>query len=343
MLVACLSMAAGCGKSSTGPQESDLCTKTVNHLMSLMSGADQGVPMRQGERIAAGLAGAASIASCRQEGLSQAQADCILGASNTEQLMAMGSCAAIREKKPSWLMLPPTPDELAQLQEQMRSPDGSAPPEAPRTGPVRYRQIAGSDESTCGLRDDGTLQCWGSRTKVPSGSFRKIGYGWHLCGLDRKGRLACASTISVDDLSYLPKDPLSDFAEGFFHGCGVKARDGALICWSIDAEHAMTPPAGAFVEVVSGVDYSCARAGDGTVRCFGSEAPTAPTESFTALAGGARTVCGLRTERRAVVLDRRPVRHGEAAGREVQARELRAQPLLRDSRRRHARVLGRRR
>jgi hypothetical protein len=286
----CLFMGFGCEKPSTQEKEPDLCEKTINHMMSVTSGATEGAKMGVAERVFDGLVAARSIATCRQEGLSQAQADCILDARNFQQIMAIGTCDALREKKPSWLTLPPTPEEIARFEERIRPPDG------PRSGPMRYRQLAGSGAGTCGLRDDGALQCWGSETTVPSGDFSKIGWRWHLCALDHSGRLVCASDTQGDDLAYLPQDPLLDFAEGAFHGCGVKASDGTLVCWNdpqAGDEVPVVPPPGKFVGVVSGLRYSCARASDGGVTCFGSGAPTAPKESFVALSGGLRTVCGL--------------------------------------------------
>lgn len=56
----------------------------------------------------------------------------------------------------------------------------------------------------------------------------------------------------------------------------------------------MTPPPGAFVEVVSGRGYSCARSEDGAVACFGPRSTAAPDERFVRLAGGHwQTACGI--------------------------------------------------
>jgi hypothetical protein len=80
-----LFMGFGCEQPSTEVKETDLCEKTINHMMSVMSGASEGAKMGVAERVVDGMAAAASIATCRQEGLSPAQADCILAAKNFEQ------------------------------------------------------------------------------------------------------------------------------------------------------------------------------------------------------------------------------------------------------------------
>jgi hypothetical protein len=47
-----------------------------------------------------------SIAQCRAEGLTQAQLDCILAATEWSKLAAVGNCPAIKDHRPSWLRTP---------------------------------------------------------------------------------------------------------------------------------------------------------------------------------------------------------------------------------------------
>jgi hypothetical protein len=113
LVSACLLVAAGCKKVPTQTSEPDLCQRTVDHAMSIMAGVPGGGKMREEERAIASLAAAQSVATCRKEGLTQAQADCVLGVKDFEAFMAMGTCAALREKKPTWLILAPTLEEPA--------------------------------------------------------------------------------------------------------------------------------------------------------------------------------------------------------------------------------------
>ena len=284
-VVLVLGSLAACSK-----KQDDLCDRTLSHLTSLMDGGAQR-EMGTVEKAIYGLVTSGSVAQCRSEGLSQAQADCILTAKTRDQFMALGECEAIQAKKPSWLLLPPSQAEMEMIRKKMQPPDG------PQETPVRYKAIAGSGGSVCGLRDDGSLQCWGSQERVLSGTVSSLSWDRHLCGLRMDGTLTCAMSTRGDDLAYLPKEPLSDFSEGRFHGCGIRAKDGSLTCWSQEPDDAVTPPQGAFTEVVSGLHYSCARASGGVVKCFGKEAPPqVPQSQFEALSGGLSHVCGIRKD-----------------------------------------------
>lgn len=58
----------------------------------------------------------ASIQKCVAEGLSKAQADCILSVRTMEQLVNLGACPAIAAKRPSWLIVAPSSKELDEMQ-----------------------------------------------------------------------------------------------------------------------------------------------------------------------------------------------------------------------------------
>jgi len=100
--------AAACGRSSEDDQPTDLCQSAVDHVMTLVNGGFGDAKVSASERLAMDTARSASLAKCRAEGITQAQADCILAARTFEQFMAMGTCPALRDKKPSWLILAPT-------------------------------------------------------------------------------------------------------------------------------------------------------------------------------------------------------------------------------------------
>ncbi|MCY3586170.1 MAG: hypothetical protein OXG76_10815 [Acidimicrobiaceae bacterium] len=94
---------------------------------------------------------------------------------------------------------------------------------------------------SCGLRVDGTLECWGSdfagQASPPGGQFTAI-------------------------------------AAGGVHSCGVRV-DSTLECWGADADGYRTfgqasPPGGRFTMVVAGNRHSCALRVSGTVACWGS-------------------------------------------------------------------------
>lgn len=64
-----------------------------------------------------------SLETCRREGLSQAQLDCILEIKNGEDLLRLLECPPIAQHQPSWLVL--TPPELV---DQLKAIDDEVPP-----------------------------------------------------------------------------------------------------------------------------------------------------------------------------------------------------------------------
>ena len=279
-------LASGCGRSRA-PAKRELCEAAVKHVMALGAGRPEGAELSAADtRLQA-----STVELCRKEGLSPAQAECILAAKTDADLSAVRSCAAIAAQKPGWLALPPTEQETAAVAQAM------SPAVGPVTSPLSYRQLVGSPSGTCGLLESGGLQCWGQRVDVPSGTFAQVGWRWHLCGLDEAGKLTCAPHFAGEDLAFLPAEPLATFAEGMFHGCGIVKASGALICWSKEGWSGdggeVKLPAGKFVQVASGTGFTCALGADGKVSCFGPQAPPPPKGLFRALAAADKAACGV--------------------------------------------------
>lgn len=275
--------------------DNDRCDRAVGHIAQITSGASAGgagAPSAEEQAIIDAVIDMSKV-TCRREGLSQAQADCILAVGDVQAMLRLRQCPAIGARRPSWLALPPTEEQREQIMAAMR------PPEGPSRTALRFRELAGSGGATCGLRADGSLQCWGSPTRLPEGPLTDIRWDQHLCGRSPTGRLRCVSDTRGDDLSYLPQVPLSDFSEGSFHGCGIVARDRTLTCWAWESEHAIEPPTGSFTQVTSGVGFSCALSSAGSPACFGAKAPRpAPNATFRHIAAGLSHVCGIRQDGR---------------------------------------------
>lgn len=60
---------------------------------------------------------AMTVASCENEGLTQAQEECVLAAKTYLELADVRECPAIAQRKPSWLRLPPTKAEQEALRQ----------------------------------------------------------------------------------------------------------------------------------------------------------------------------------------------------------------------------------
>jgi hypothetical protein len=95
---------------------------------------------------------------------------------------------------------------------------------------------------------------------------------------------------------------LSDFAEGPFHGCGIRKSDASVACWTEvgwrgEPGPSVRPPTGAFAQVVSGLAFSCVRDDQGTATCFGPNAAPPPDgELYLQLSAGPQTLCAIRQD-----------------------------------------------
>jgi hypothetical protein len=85
------------------------CEQAVRHVTFALIPADAESQPGEDERRIMEIATRMAIVKCESEGLSEAQAACILGAKTVDDLLALGECPAIRDKKPSWLILPGVP------------------------------------------------------------------------------------------------------------------------------------------------------------------------------------------------------------------------------------------
>ena len=98
---------------------------------------------------------------------------------------------------------------------------------------------------TCGVRDDGSVACWGlddnGESTPPEGEFASVSAGCNTLG---------------------------------GHSCGVR-DDGSVACWGNDRDGESTPPEGEFASVSAGGStlggYTCGVRDDGSVACWGND------------------------------------------------------------------------
>jgi len=107
----------------------------------------------------------------------------------------------------------------------------------------KYTALAAGDTHTCGVRDDGTVVCWGCE------------------GLD-------------DELSEICDEPSGVFrvisSEGL-HTCGIH-NDNTLHCWGhIVGGSELTPPSGSYTALDSGGAHTCALGEQGALHCWGCD------------------------------------------------------------------------
>jgi hypothetical protein len=273
-----VALAAGaCGRG-----QPDLCAGAVRHVFELAGGGASKDEQRVIDAVAS-----TTLARCQQEGLSQAQADCILAARGLEWSDQLRACPAFAARPASWVILGPSRDERRKLLGKPPIPDG------PRSGPGSFIDIVTSRRTTCGLTQPGKLQCWGEQREVPDGTFIHLrADGQRLCGLDPSGIVACTSR--EPHAMRTPPDPLSDFDIASDLGCGVTRNGNKLVCWNDLDGAGLQPPDGLFVQVVLRSRFACALDVDQRVTCFGDDAPAVPADlRATALAAGDAHACSI--------------------------------------------------
>ena len=93
---------------------------------------------------------------------------------------------------------------------------------------------------SCGLRQNGSVTCWGAVVSAPpGGTFTQIGAGAaRLCGLRGDGEIDCWGAAAQD----APPGPYRRVVAGWSSTCGIRADD-TVMCWNFG----LTPPSGLVV------------------------------------------------------------------------------------------------
>lgn len=164
-----------------------------------------------------------------------------------------------------------------------------------------FIDVATGAWSDCGLKFDGSIECWGSNPPVaPSATdFVQLSMGrFHACGLKEDGSIDC---FMAGGRAYDVPDPAgTDFVSvtsGDFHACGLRTN-GSIDCWGVDRDGSATPPGGmGYVDVDAGSRHTCAVAGDGSIECWGSDISgltRSPSgTNFTEVSVGVFAACAL--------------------------------------------------
>lgn len=143
---------------------------------------------------------------------------------------------------------------------------------------VKFISVSAGGEHTCGLRTNGSVDCWGwgkfGQLAVPEEEFISIESGaLHNCGMKRDGSVVCWGRTS-QGVSASPPGEFVSFSSGGQHNCAVKA-DGEVLCWGNGYHRLDTPPGEKFVSVSAakhyiGDRYSCGVLTDNTLSCWTS-------------------------------------------------------------------------
>ena len=167
-----------------------------------------------------------------------------------------------------------------------------------------FTAVATHELFSCGLRADGTVDCWGwlyqGSPVALDGRFREISLDFLPCGLRIDGTVGCWSPDSGEG-DDPPEGKFSSIdggglGSGFL--CGLRT-DETIECWGRDSYGATRAPEGRFGSVTVGEDHACGLGVDGTVSCWGSNndgQADPPSGLFTAVSAGSWYTCGLRLD-----------------------------------------------
>ena len=164
-----------------------------------------------------------------------------------------------------------------------------------------FVDIVATEYFTCGVRDSGTLECWGTNQPkgIPEGQFLQVdassprSEASHACALRIDNAVLCWGNNEFGQAD-APSGKFAYVSAAGLSSCGIKL-DGSVTCWGKGHDD-VEPAEGAFVEVLAGTP-ACGLRRDGRLECWGdiwsaTLAPE-PLDSFAEVAVGARTACAL--------------------------------------------------
>lgn len=157
-------------------------------------------------------------------------------------------------------------------------------------------------DATCGLRMDGTAECWGPDADdglappsdylvdmALSHLFYGINYDAEIVVGEERGDGVHALDLSdlLDGTRYI------DAAAGSAWICGL-SEEGALRCTGSSSVISAVPQSGHYAQISGGNWYLCARRADGTASCWDEDSQQIDRLGpYTTLDAGPRGACGV--------------------------------------------------
>ena len=168
------------------------------------------------------------------------------------------------------------------------TPTPSQTPTIPPPPPEGYTQISAGKLHTCGVQQDGTVDCWGAngrgQSTPPEGEFLQVSAGGgHSCGVKADSTVVCWGSAAV------PSPPSSQkFAQvstGDAHACGITVpgenESSRVACWGAPGAGRTDDFDNSSIEsVISGHSHNCvvytyysrhSGAHSGSIRCWGGD------------------------------------------------------------------------
>ena len=169
----------------------------------------------------------------------------------------------------------------------------------------RFTTISSGRHQTCGLREDGSVHCWGPKAAhniifLPeSERFTTISVSDYACGLRKDGSMVCWWAAFEQPASPPEDHKFADVATGGIQTCAVRC-DGTVMCWMFDYDSATLLESENPIAISAGSHHICGLQEDGTAFCWGDdkhgEASPPQGEPFTDISSGLNFTCALRTD-----------------------------------------------
>ncbi|MBN1337500.1 MAG: hypothetical protein JXB39_16225 [Deltaproteobacteria bacterium] len=168
-------------------------------------------------------------------------------------------------------------------------------------------QVAASENNaTCGLREDGSGECWGydadEGMALPDAPLVHMDVGGRPCGLTAAGDVACGDGFgsgageNVDLGALLDGTQYKDVAVGHDFYCGLSDA-GALRCVTTSDIALVAPEEEAFTRISGGAWMLCGLHEDGSASCWDTDGVrTDQTGPFTEVEAGREGACGITGE-----------------------------------------------
>ena len=155
---------------------------------------------------------------------------------------------------------------------------------------------------SCGLRTDGTIDCWGidySRTNAPEERFTAVASDkWHSCALREDRTVACWGHDYFGE-TRAPEGRFDSLAVGEFVSCGLR-KDGSFVCSGQGSSYLPEWLRALRFRALAPASYhTCGLSTSGRIYCWGSAAAynfDLPDGTFTAITSGFSHSCGIRAD-----------------------------------------------
>ena len=138
--------------------------------------------------------------------------------------------------------------------------------------PGPYRTLSVGGTQACAVKADSSAECWTDDATTPLlGEWQDVQLGLgHACGLQIDGTLSCWGDNEDGQTDNVPSGTFGALSVGYNHACAIK-QDGTLACWGSNVSGQTAAPAGRYLQVVAGNTYTCAIRNDGVRMCWGDD------------------------------------------------------------------------